>query len=294
MRLLLLSDLYLERGDLLTVAEGLDYDAVILAGGIDSPGTRAVHWAACESTFGGRPVIYVPGDHEYCGTEMHTELKAMRQAAEDTPVHVLSRASFVLQGVRFLGATLWTDFALAVGNDSDPSDYHEESDVARALTAANRYFMDLRAIRLADPSIPTHWSEEIKPRLLTAEDTLAMHWVDRDWLRRELEAGHSGPTVVVTHHAPHRRSLAKRYRSNWVAPAFASDLPEALFGGESMWVGGKKQHTGGPALWVHGHTHTAVDYQVASCRVLSNARGYRMRDSAWENRQFDPGLVVKL
>jgi hypothetical protein len=68
-----------------------------------------------------------------------------------------------------------------------------------------------------------------------------MHHVDRDWLRRELEAGHAGPSVVVTHHAPHRRSVAKRYRSDWVTPAFVSDLPETFFAGDSIWVEGRKQ-----------------------------------------------------
>lgn len=294
MRVLVLSDLHLEHAASLTAPSDLDYDVVILAGDINSPGTQAVHWAACESTFGGRPVVYVPGNHEFYGTEMGTELEAMRQAAEGTQVHVLSRDSVVLQGVRFLGATLWTDFALPVGNEGEPTDYHEETDVARALAAANRCVMDFRRIKLADPSIPRHRGEDVKRRQLTAEDTLAMHHVDRDWLRRELAAGHAGPTVVVAHHAPHRRSVAKRYRSDWVTPAFVSDLQESLFAGEPMRVGGRKQYYGGPVLWVHGHTHTAFDYQVLGCRVVSNPRGYRLQDGAWENPQFDAGLVVKV
>jgi len=294
MRVLVLSDLHLEHAASLTVPSDLDYDVVILAGDINSPGTQAVHWAARESTFGGRPVVYVPGNHEFYGTEMGTELEGMRQTAEGTQVHVLSRDSVVLKGVRFLGAMLWTDFALPVGNEGEPTDYHEESDVARALAAANRYVMDFRRIKLAAPSIPRHRGEDVKRRQLTAEDTLAMHHVDRDWLRRELKAGHAGPTVVVAHHAPHRRSVAKRYRSDWVTPAFVSDLPESLFEGETMWVGGRKQSVGGPALWIHGHTHTSFDYQAGECRVVSNPRGYRMSDGFWENVKFNPGLVVEV
>lgn len=294
MRILLLSDLHLEHAAAYVVPDAVDYDVVVLAGDIHSPGTKAVHWAARESTFGGRPVIYVPGNHEFYDHEMGTELEAMRQAAQGTPVHVLSRDSVVLQGVRFLGATLWTDFTLPVGNEGEPSDYREETDIARALAAANRYLTDFRCIRLADPSLPRHRGEDVKLRLLTAEDTLAMHHVDRDWLRRELEAGHSGPTVVVTHHAPHRMSVAKRYRSNWVTPAFVSDLPHSFFEGEPMWVGGRKQDASGPALWVHGHTHTAFGYQVAGCRIVSNPRGYRIRDGSWENSQFDAGKVVEV
>ena len=291
-RLLVLSDLHLEHGAALTVPPTATYDVVVLAGDINSPGSRAVHWAARESMFRGRPVIYVPGNHEFYGKELTSELEEMRKAADGTNVHVLHRDAVVIDGVRLLGATLWTDFALPVGNEGDPVDYHEQTDVARALAAANRYVVDFRAIQLEDPSIPRHRREDVRRRTLRAEDTLAMHHVDRDWLRRELEAGHAGPTVVVTHHAPHRRSVAKRYRSDWVTPAFVSDLPETFFAGESIWVEGRKQSVGAPALWVHGHTHTAFDYQVAGCRVVSNPRGYRMRNSAWENTLFDPGLVI--
>lgn len=293
MRLLVLSDLHLEFGASLTVPPEVQYDAVVLAGDINSPGTRAVHWAARESSFGGRPVVYVPGNHEFYGREMRCELEAMRKAAQGTSVHVLSRDAVVIDGVRFLGATLWTDFALPVANEDEPADFHEEIDIARALASANRYVNDFRSIEVATP-MRRQYRERQETRLLCAEDTLAMHWVDRDWLRRELDAGHGGATVVVTHHAPHRRSVAKRYRSDWVTPAFVSDLPDSLFVGRAMWVSGRQRAIGGPALWVHGHTHTAFAYETGGCRVVSNPRGYRLSDSSWENAQFDPGLVVEI
>ncbi|MDD4342056.1 MAG: hypothetical protein PHO14_07460 [Kiritimatiellae bacterium] len=27
-------------------------------------------------------------------------------------------------------------------------------------------------------------------------------------------------------------------------------------------------------LWIHGHTHHCVDYQIGTCRIVSNQRGY--------------------
>jgi len=294
MRLLILSDLHLEHEVSFTVPEEVDYNVVVLAGDINSPGVRAVQWAQRESTFRGRPVLFVPGNHEFYESEYHQQLAEMRAAADGSNVHVLSRDSVVIGGIRFLGCTLWTDFALPVTNEGEMADHDEVSDVARALAAANRYVMDFRCIRLADPSIPRHRSDDVRRRPLTAEDTLAMHHVDRDWLRRGLKAAHAGPTVVVTHHAPHVRSVARRYRADWVTPAFVSDLPESLFAGESIWVSGRLQAVGGPMLWVHGHTHTSFDYEVCGCRVVSNPRGYAMRDSSWENAHFDAGLVVEV
>lgn len=294
MRILVLSDLHLEFGTDYRVPADVDYDVVVLAGDIDCPCKRAVDWAADPMTFEGRPVLIVPGNHEFYRTEMTTQLLAMRQAAVDTNVRVLSRDSIVIDDVRFLGTTLWTDFSLPVGNDAAPSDFHAETDIARALAEANRCLNDFRLIQLADPSIPRHRTQDIKRRLLTAEDTLAIHHVDRDWLRRALELGHAGPTVVVTHHAPHPRSVAAQFRNDWLTPAFVSGLPSEFFEGSPMWVAGRQVRTGGPVLWVHGHTHTAFEYQVGGCRVVSNPRGYRPRQGVWENPQFDPGCVVEV
>lgn len=291
MRLLVLSDLHLEMSLSLTLPLGLEYDVVVLAGDIASPGRNAVHWAARASTFGGKPVMLVPGNHEFYGCELADELRAMREAAVGTNVHVLSRDSVNIGGVRFLGTTLWTDFAVAVGNEGEPISYCADSDIARALDAARKQVMDFRRIEL---SVDLHRSEsqvERARRRLTPEDTLAWHWIERDWLRRELEFGSCGPIVVVTHHAPSRKSIARRFASDWVTPAFVSDLPAEFFDDRSMWLAGAKQRSG-PVLWIHGHTHAAFDYRIGGCRIVSNPRGYRMRDGTFENEMFNPGLVV--
>lgn len=107
-----------------------------------------------------------------------------------------------------------------------------------------------------------------------------MHWIERDWLRRTLEEPFAGPTVVVTHHAPAAGSVAPQYAADWVTPAFASDLPAEFFDV--------------PMLWIHGHTHSAFDYEHARCRVASNPRGYPSKTGSFENPQFDPGFVIDL
>lgn len=277
MKLLILSDLHLEHTSF-EVPPDLEYDVAVLAGDIHSPGTRAVHWAQRPSTFGGKPVVLVPGNHEFYRTCMQTELAAMKDAARDTNVHVLDRNAVVIEGVRFLGATLWTDFQLPVLR----ADGSEEVDVARALAEANRRLNDFRLIDVAyqgtaAPGDPPP-RERIRP--LTAEDTLARHFIDRDWLRREFDRPHAGPLVAVTHHAPARASVAPHYAYDWLSPAFVSDLPRTAFLGTAC-------------LWVHGHTHSSFRYEHGLCTVISNPRGYPTR-GGFENRQFDARLVVDL
>ena len=283
MKLLVLSDLHLEFASF-DVPSGIDYDAVILAGDIHSPGHRAVHWARRESVFGThKPIIIVPGNHEFYGTCLPVELEEMRKAAAGTNVHVLDRDEFVLADpeggqVRFLGATLWTDFMLPVGATDGP-----RADPERALAMANRYVNDVRLITLPVGGAP---QPRMERRKLTAEDTLARHWIDRTWLLRQLASPFDGATVVVTHHAPGFESVAPKYVNDWLSPAFVSNLPDEFFGKHPMLRMTK------PALWVHGHTHSSASYLRYKTRVLTNPRGYRLKDGSFENSAFNAGLVV--
>jgi hypothetical protein len=84
--------------------------------------------------------------------------------------------------------------------------------------------------------------------------------------------------MVVTHHAPHRGSLAQRYADDWASGAFVNELPDTFF---DVTV-----------LWVHGHTHQQFDYRVRSCRVVSNPRGYVNWSGRIENKSFDSRLVI--
>jgi len=275
MKVLVLSDLHLELGSPLVLPPRLEYDAVVLAGDIHSPGHKAVHWAQRVSVFGGKPVVFVPGNHEFYGCTIDVELLEMLRVSAGSNVHLLHRGDVVIGGVRFIGCTLWTDFQLGVRQ----SDGTTASNIGQSLLEASRCMNDFRLIEVQAPAVRQQRGRTLR-RLLRPEDTLAMHWIDRDWLRRALEEPFDGPTVVVTHHAPSRGSVAERYAADWVTPAFVSDLPSTFFKV--------------PVLWVHGHTHSPFDYQQGACRVVSNPRGYRMRDGSFENTLFNAGFIVEL
>ena len=243
MRIHLLSDLHNEFSPF--TPEVLDADVVILAGDIDVK-TRGVEWA--KKTFSG-PVLYVPGNHEFYGGHLSQTLEKMRLAQDDR-VPVLDRDEVIISGVRFLGATMWTDFA-ATGNPPIAS--------FSAQPAMN----DFRQIR-------TENFRRIRPTDLIVEAVKT-----RDWLRTKLAEPFEGQTVVITHHAPLLRSLQDNpYAGGHTDAAFANQW-EDLMGGEHV------------ALWVHGHSHNATDYDVAGTRVVCNPRGYPN-----EETDFDPGLLL--
>jgi hypothetical protein len=268
-RLLVLSDLHLELGTDYRVPEGVSFDIAVLAGDIHTPGVRAVEWAMREPTLRSHPVVLVPGNHEFYGCEIAEQTSAMRDCAAGSNVHVLHREWCQIAGVTFLGCVLWTDFGVGVVG---PDGVHQ--DQRHAMSEADRFGLDGRRIRYANPSDCSGRS-----RPLRAEDTLALHRGDRDWLRRELARQRlDGRVVVVTHHGPTKRSIAARFRASWLTPAFVSDLPDEFFAV--------------PALWVHGHTHSSFDYGCGTCRVVSNARGIADADGGFENRGYSPDRVL--
>ncbi len=106
-KLQILSDLHLEFGPA-DVGE-TDADVIVLAGDI-APGLTGLKVA--QSKFPERPVVYVAGNHEYYGQALPELTEALKQEAEGSQVHFLDNREVVLASVRFLGCTLWTDFAL--------------------------------------------------------------------------------------------------------------------------------------------------------------------------------------
>jgi predicted phosphodiesterase len=283
MKLLVLSDLHLEFSDLALPA-GLDFDVAVLAGDIVCPGSMAMAWAGRPSALRrAKAVVLVPGNHEYYDRVMQNELALMRSTAaraSNPPVHVLDGDGVVIAGVRFLGCTLWTDFELRVDGAEGPRSNRNEG-----IAQARRFMVDYRTIDVVDGAAPqdvlSPGGEARIARKLTPEDTLVLHRTQRAWLEKALAEPFDGPTVVVTHHGPHRGSLAPRFADDWVSTAFISELPQRFFDV--------------PVLWIHGHTHTSFDYRVGGCRVLCNPRGYQTgRMVLPENTRFNPGLVVEV
>ena len=105
MKLHILNDLHIEFEDFDPPAT--DADVVVLAGDI-GVGMEGLRWA--EDRFPDKPVIYVPGNHEF----YHHDIALIEELKAQAPdhIHVLNDDQVIIDGVRFLGSILWTDFAL--------------------------------------------------------------------------------------------------------------------------------------------------------------------------------------
>ena len=202
---------------------------LIAAGDIHDPLSEGVRWLADRAA--GRPVIYVPGNHEWYAYRqsftMSEESKRGQDLADRLGIHLLQDAEIIIDGVRFLGSTLWTDYAL----DGNP---------AAAMRYAQRAMNDHRMI------FPNELGQPFTP-----EDALRYHKHSLVWLGEALRMPFNGTTVVVTHHLPHPKSVHPGYAGDLLNPAFCSDLLGLVEGS-------------GAALWVHGHTHGVADMSIAA------------------------------
>jgi len=237
-------------------------DIMILAGDIHTQTTaidRFGQWP--------HPVLYVPGNHEFYDHAIEPQVSALRKAAENTAVIVMSCDEYIDQGVRFLGCTLWTDYQLNGTGGRQLA----------AMFACEARIADHRKIMgITKPG-----------QGFSAQLAYERHLEERAWLEEKLSEPFNGPTVVITHHAPSRGSIHPRFRGDPANSAFVSDLDDLVARAD---------------LWIHGHVHDSFDYKVGKCRVVANPGSYAttlgkvnsVEALEFENPDFDPQKVIEV
>ena len=255
MRIQVVSDLHLEFHNLLPpVVEGID--VIVCAGDLAPVGTGAVRYAA-EEWAEAPHILYVPGNHEFYGTDIDRARAQLAEECDRLGITLLDCDAIVIDDVHFIGATLWTDFLLD-GVAHEPGAHRA-------------------ALGISDFD---GWIQhEQGTGRFTTYESARRHAEERAFIEAELaDAARDDTTaVVITHHAPTPRSIAPRFHGSALNPAFASNLERLIARYK-------------PDLWIHGHMHNSVDITVGETRVLANPAGYNPA----ENPDYDPALCVEL
>jgi Icc-related predicted phosphoesterase len=254
MRIQVFSDLHADVAAVKPIRVGAGVDAVIVAGDT-CQGVQESFAHIRQIVPMHIPVVATLGNHEYYRRCLPEELGIARAKAPDYGIRLLEDDTATIGDVRLVGCTLWTDYR-AFGAANVPT----------AMRTAAQGLNDHRRIT---------WSKQPWARFRPAE-ALLLHSRSRKFLQTTLQTEYAWPTVVITHHAPHPRSLHPRYANDLLSAAYVSDLEDLIV-------------AAAPELWVHGHVHTSFDYTVGRTRVLCNPHGYGS-----ENPDFDPGLVVEV
>lgn len=231
-----ISDLHLEFGNPFRPPEmETDPETVLVLAGDIHVKTKAAEWIqALADRF--LHVIYVCGNHEFYRDNLtYLPAKLKKIFAGGQKISFLEKESVEINGVRFLGTTLWTDF-----HREDPN----------IMLHAPRHMIDYDLIRMG----PSY-------RRITPATILEEHRRSRRFLEEKLAQEFPGPTVIVTHHGPSYQSVHEIYRGSSGNDFYVSDLEDLVFGYQ-------------PKYWIHGHTHESLDYQLGKTRVVVNPFGY--------------------
>lgn len=286
MRLQLFSDLHLERYPDFVPQFADDIDVVVLAGDIGSyqAGSRLQtedfglgrFSPLRPGVYAGKPpaVLYVPGNHEFDARDFDATAARLRATCAELGITWLDGAVLTIGGVRFIGSTLWSDFASLAQRESNAAAHTKA--LHKAFRAANYYLSKNTSLRDGQP--------------LLAEDLRAIALDCQAWLRQALAVPFDGATVVVSHFAPSLRSADPRYGLSAGTAGFCNELDDMLAQAD---------------LWLHGHLHCANDYLASGvlpaaaggqerpwrCRVVANPLGYL---SKGEQAAFRPHMVIEL
>ena len=259
MRIQLLSDLHLERQPdfVPTVADGAS--VLVLAGDIGSyqKGSQLAGNDFGLTRFsprhggGWERVLFTPGNHEFDGLEFAPTYQRLQATCAELGIDWLERTACTIEGVRFVGTTLWSDFDALAQREQTPTRQLQQRE--KAFRAANFYLKKNSTLINDTPAL----AEQIR--------TLAQDC--QNWLTAQLQQSFNGPTVVVTHFAPSLRSADPRYGTVPGTAGFCNALDHLLPMAD---------------VWLHGHLHCPNDYTVpgvrdgqnVECRVVANPLGY--------------------
>jgi predicted phosphodiesterase len=183
-------------------------------------------------------VIYVLGNHDYEGSSINGRLVQWRNFSKKfTNLYILENESIVLDDVRYIGATLWTNYF-----------------------NKNPIYMNIAQMSMPEFELVKNNNGD----KLIADDIYDLHASTISYFSIELSQVSVEKTVIISHHMPLRQSVDSKFANHPLNCAFYSDL-SSLFQKYDF------------NYWIHGHTHTSADYMFQAKRVICNPRGYGIK-----------------
>jgi Icc-related predicted phosphoesterase len=203
-------------------------------------------------------VIFIAGNHEFYQSKFYAAIDYLRDECARYPnVHFLERDTKTIDGVVFVGGTLWTDM-----NRGDPLTQHAIRDMMN----------DFRIIR----------NDHREYARLTPRDAMERHIQTKQYFKQVLQNHPNDRCVVVGHHGPTFQSVHEQYQHDTLMNGgYHSDLSEFILDHPQI------------KLWTLGHTHHSHWYYVGDTLVVCNPRGYQT-DGYVEHTGFQSNFVVDL
>lgn len=236
MKIALHSDLHLEMHG--TPSSGFltdkEFDVLVLAGDIVTHGCSRRLWQLSPHVVG-KPVIYIPGNHEFYGGDYLSTSKELESVCEQYGIEYANRKVVMIDDTAFVCAVGWADL-------ESFGEFTSEQKKC-SCSGISDFFC-----------ITKH----------TVEDMISLSAGDKKFITTAIESltkeGWKGKIVVVTHFSPMEMFRNYEFDVSPIASYFCNNWEELLDGRIDMWL--------------YGHTHQGMKGLIGSTIVASNQRGY--------------------
>lgn len=187
--------------------------------------------------------IYVSGNHEFYHGRFPDAYDWLREEIKNySNIHFLDKEQIEIDGVTFVGGTLWTDM-----NKNDPT----------TLQLIEGMMNDFRIIRNSQRNYAR----------FSPLDAVVHHRETLEYIKSVVDSDTSKKYVVVGHHAPTALSIHETYKNEYyMNGGYYSDLSEFILDRPQI------------KLWTCGHMHDPHTYYMGDTFVACNPRGYAGHD----------------
>ena len=200
-----------------------------------------------------KAVIYVLGNHEFYNGNMGEIIKRWSEVSHIPNFYFLNDTSIVIDNVKFVGATLWSDY-----NNND-------------WFARKHCGFRMNDFKMTTTETPPCYKRRGKT-WFTPEFAYVLHKQSLAYIKAQLESDNM-QTVVITHHSPTVKGCdVDRYGHSEMDYAYYTPLEYLMDDNDHL------------THWIFGHTHKSLDIDIFGTNVLSNPRGYVGHD---ENKNFN-------
>lgn len=287
-----------------------NYIPIIVCAGDIGEGTTGIDWAKqfnCE-------VVYICGNHEFWGQDYYNEINSIKEKIKEpsySHIKFLHNESSIIHGIKFIGATLWTD----LGSNFN---WKEKNLVVRFYSAmgdfkritAKQWYNDENIQKLRNflniNGIDNNKIDELilnkgfNPLLEIEENKKSS-----DFLFQEINKPYEGTSIVVTHHLPSIESWIKKFKitdeclnndafndeKNFLEAAKGNlhSSKDLLMMG--FYTNNLKKYflnSNSPHYWLHGHLHEPIDDLIGKTKIISSPVGYLKQSKEMTLKEIIP------
>lgn len=177
----------------------------------------------------------VPGNHEFYGLNMNNDLYSKLERPNVNLLGINRIHKYYTNQVAIIGETLWTPADIRI------NDQMNDIKQIRNFTDNNLKMTHSKHLEYIDKSLDEHDMYKTK--------------------------------IVITHHAPHEKSISLIHKWSPLNKYFVANVDESII---------KKAD-----FWIHGHTHEANKYMIGDCTVICNPLGYTFEDTRLKMEIFE-------